>query len=298
MNNYDRKGEQRKPSSGKLSRGQYKSSRNKSEQQDKRGAGPRKQRGGAERTFTEAERLEQSLRPVRQPHDDPPLPESVQASDLHPGARNELKTLEKENANTVARHLAMVANLIDDDPELANQHAISAMRKAGRIPVTRETYAITSYMIGDYATALRELRTYRRLSGSDLQLALMIDCERGLGRPEKALETSRTVDIKKLPVDQQVQVAIALSGARLDLGQPLQALYELEIEQLNPKQAFSWSPELFASYANVLEDLGRFAEAQTWRKRAQVAADALAEHELGDAQEVYEIEVHEIEKDV
>ncbi|HUH53591.1 MAG TPA: hypothetical protein VLZ31_06065 [Microbacteriaceae bacterium] len=253
-----------------------------------RGVG-RPDRGGVEREFTDAERLEHSLRPVRERHFDPELPDDVEASELHPGARNELKTLDKELAEIVAKHLAMVARLIDDDPKLANEHAISAMRKAGRIPVTRETYAITSYVLEDYATALRELRTYRRLSGSQLQLALMIDCERALGRPEKAIETGREVDVSKLPVDQQVQVAIALSGARLDLGQPLQALYELEIEQLQPNQAYSWSPELFAAYATVLEDLGRFDEAKKWQERAVLAEDALVEHASDGSVEVFEI---------
>ena len=54
--------------------------------------------------------------------------------------------------------------------------------------------AITAYAIGDYALALRELRTYRRISGSDDQIALMVDSERGVGRPDRALEVGRAVD--------------------------------------------------------------------------------------------------------
>lgn len=237
----------------------------------------RSDRGGVGREFTEAERLAHELRPVRSRHDDPEIPETVTANQLNPGARNELKTLDKDLADRVARHLAMVALLLDDNPELAHQHAISASRKAGRIPVVRETLAITSYVLGDFAAALRELRTYRRLSGRDDQLAMMIDCERGLGRPEKALELGRSANISALPDDVQVQVAIAMSGARLDLGDPKLALLELEIAQLNPKRAFDYSPELFACYANVLEDLDRPEEAAKWRKLAETAEEALRE---------------------
>lgn len=258
--------------------------------------GGRSDRGGAKREFTEAERLEHSLRPVREKHDDPLLPEDVTSDELHPAARNELKTLDKENAELVAKHLAMVARLIDDDTELARQHAISAMRRAGRIPVTRETYAITSYLLGDFATALRELRTYRRLSGRNDQLALMIDSERGLGRPERALELAREIDASKLASDQKVQVAIALSGARLDMGQTLQALYELEIKELDKNKAFPWSPELFAAYSAVLEDLGRNKEAAEWQKRAYVAEELLMKHRTGDSLEVFEIQEIEDEK--
>ena len=190
----------------------------------------------------------------------------------------------------------MVAILIDDDPELAHLHALSASRRAGRIPVTRETLAITAYRTGDFALALRELRTYRRLSGLDVHVALMVDCERGLGRPEKALETGREADSSKFDAEQRVHLAIAMSGARLDLGQTQQALLELEIPELNPSKAFSWSPDLFGAYAAVLEDLGRDAEARTWQQHSDRAAAALQDH-LGslDELEVFEVREQEFE---
>ncbi|WP_307866564.1 tetratricopeptide repeat protein [Leucobacter chromiisoli] len=214
----------------------------------------------------------------------------VRAKHLHPAARNELKTLQTDTQDRVARHLAMVALLIDSDPELAHQHALSASRRAGRIPVARETLAVTAYRIGDYALALRELRTYRRLSGSDAHVALMVDCERGLGRPEKALETGVEADPASLDSEQRVQLAIAMSGARLDLGQTQQALLELEIPELDPKRAFSWSPDLFAAYATVLEDLGRVDEAAEWQRRAEQAQAALQAHYgAHDTLEVFEV---------
>ncbi len=203
--------------------------------------------------------------------------------DLHPAARNELKTLTKENAERVARHLAMAAQLIDDDPALAHEHALAASRHAGRIPVARESVAITAYALGDFALALRELRTYRRLSGRDDQIALMVDCERGVGRPERALELGRSVDRATLPTDVRVHLAIAMSGAWLDRGDATRALQELEIPEADPDRAFEWSPALFAARATVLEDLGRTDEAARWAQRADVAAAALDEaHGVGE----------------
>ena len=139
----------------------------------------------------------------------------------------------------------------------------------------RETLAITAYAIEDYALALRELRTYRRITGRDDQLPMMVDSERGIGRPERALELGRSVPRASLAVPVQVELAIAMSGARLDLGHPDAALAELEIAQLDPTTAFSYSPGLFDAYATVLEELGRMEEAQEWFDRAEVAADAL-----------------------
>ena len=104
---------------------------------------------------------------------------------------------------------------------------------------------------------------------------MMVDSERGLGRPDKALELGRSVKRTTLPVPVQVELAIAMSGARLDLEQVDAALVELQIPQLDPNTAFSYSPALFAAYATVLEELGRESEAEEWYERADKAADAL-----------------------
>jgi hypothetical protein len=219
---------------------------------------------------------------VRGRHDDPEIPADVVPGDLDRVARTQLKTLSKENADEVARHLAMAARLIVDDPALAHRHAVSAARRAGRIAVVRETLAITAYSTGDFALALRELRTYRRISGRDDQLPMMVDSERGLGRPEKALELGRSVPRTSLPVDVQVELAIAMSGARVDLGQADAALTELQIPQLDPDTAFAYSPSLFDAYAAVLDELGRDDEAEQWWLRAERAARALDGNTDGD----------------
>jgi hypothetical protein len=201
-----------------------------------------------------------NTRSVRNRHEDPIIPDDVTPDDLDRVARNELKTLAKDNAEGVAQHLAMAARLIESDPTLAHAHAMSAARRAGRIGVVRETLAITAYATGDYALALRELRTHRRITGRDDQLPLMVDCERALGRPDKALE---------------------LSGARLDQGNAQAALQEVTIPQLDPTHVFSYSPDLFAAYATCLEDLGRDAEAETWWAHADTAQEALDQRDLG-----------------
>jgi hypothetical protein len=222
-------------------------------------------------------------------NDDPHIPDEVLANQLDKVARAELKTLSKENADWVAKHLVMAARVIDEDPELAHRHALAAQRRAGRVGVVRETVAITAYATGDFALALRELRTHRRISGSNDQLPLMVDSERGVGRPDRALELGRSVPRAELPVPVQVALAIAMSGARLDLGQADAALLELQIPQLDPDRAFEWSPALFDAYATVLEELGRDAEAAEWFARAERAANALATAADPDGGDIVEI---------
>ncbi|WP_440623726.1 hypothetical protein ACAD32_01965 [Clavibacter nebraskensis] len=230
---------------------------------------------------------------MRPRHEDPEIPEDVKPGDLDRVARNELKTLSKDNAEGVAQHLVMAARLIEEDPELAHRHATSAARRAGRIAVVRESLAITAYAVGDYALALRELRTYRRISEKNDQLALMVDSERGQGRPDKALELGRSVPKETLPAAEQVALAIAMSGARLDLGQTDAALDELSIAQLNRDVAYSYSADLFHAYAEVLEELGRSDEAEAWRQRADAAEAAFADPDEGwdDMVEVVEEEL-------
>jgi hypothetical protein len=226
---------------------------------------------------------------ARPRHDDPVIPEDVAANQLDRAARTELKTLSKDNADWVARHLVMAGRLIDTDVALAHRHALAAARRAGRIGVVRETTAITAYATGDFALALRELRTYRRITGRDDQLPLMVDSERGVGRPQQALELGRSVPRAELEPAVQASLAIAMSGARLDLGQPELALSELEIPQLDPEVAFSYSPALFDAYATVLEELGRTAEAEEWWERAERASMALEEAATPDGQDTVEV---------
>ena len=203
------------------------------------------------------------------------MPEEVRAADLDKAARGELRTLSKENAEAVARHLVMASRLIEDDAAEAHRHALAAGRRAGRVAVVRESVAITAYAVGDFALALRELRTFRRISGSDDQIALMVDSERGVGRPDRALELGRSVDRGSLPLEAQVGLAIAMSGARLDQGDAAGALDELELAPVDLQRVHPWSAGLFGAFAAVHEDLGDETAAALWQGRADRVEDLL-----------------------
>lgn len=248
--------------------------------------------------LTAEQKMARELRMVRPHHDDPWIDDDVTGDELDKVARNELKTLTKENAERVAKHLVMAVRLMDENPELAHQHVLSAARRAGRIAIVRETLGITAYAIGDFALALRELRTYRRISGSNEQIALMVDAERGVGRPDKALELGRSVERSSLSEATQVALSIAMSGARLDLDQVDLALAELEIPQLDPTKAFTYSPALFSAYAEVLEELGRHQEAAEWTTCAEVAERALVAADLMDSSDEDEQDIVVFEEEL
>jgi len=218
----------------------------------------------------------------------PLIPHDITPEDLEMGVRVQLKTLTAENAERVARHLAMVAILGDQDIELAHSHAIAAADRAGRIAVVRETLAITAYMVEDWALALREFLTHRRMTASNEHLPMMVDCERGLGRPKKALELGRSVERTELPAETRVNLAIAMSGARLDLGENDLALSELEVRELDASRVFEYSPALFWAYSDTLELLGRAAESKKWADLAGRAGAAI-DAKLAPVEESFEV---------
>jgi tetratricopeptide (TPR) repeat protein len=196
------------------------------------------------------------------------VPETVTPADLDGAVRAQLRSLSKANADIVAGHLVMVARLLPEDTELAYAHAMAAQRRAGRVAVVRETAGVAAYRAGLWAEALAELRAARRMSGSSHQLPLMADAERGLGRPERALELIGSPEARSLDVAERVELAMVASGARRDLGQPEAAVLALQVPELTGTQRFAFTPRLQYAYADALLAAGRETEALAWFARS------------------------------
>ncbi|MGP9527600.1 hypothetical protein [Glutamicibacter sp. AOP5-A2-18] len=211
----------------------------------------------------------------------PDIDEDVTGKELDRVARAQLRYLEERSASWVAKHLVMAGRLLEEDPELAYEHTLAASRRGGRVAVVREAVGIAAYHAGKYADALRELRTHRRISGSDYNLPLIADSLRALGRPEKAIELAHSEESANLEAAVKVEMQIVSAGAHGDLGKLDEALAELEsLEQLNFNRAFSFSPRLFTAYADLLSAAGRTEDAQRWNEQVVVAENALGiEHE-------------------
>ncbi|MGJ9426402.1 hypothetical protein ACHABX_11245 [Nesterenkonia halotolerans] len=205
----------------------------------------------------------------------PEIDEDVTGKELDRPALLQLRTLNDTNRPWVARHLVMAGRLVDIDPELAFEHALAASRRGGRLGVVREAVGLTAYAAGDYAEALRELRTYRRISGDQTHLPVQADCERGLERPQKAIELAESPEAADLKGPVRAEMAMVVSGAFTDLGDYGSAVTALEIPELDINRAFGFSPRLFTAYAVALEAAGREDEAQRWYEQAFAAERAL-----------------------
>jgi hypothetical protein len=172
--------------------------------------------------------------------------------------------LQKDVAEAVARHLVAAGTLVDEDPEAALAHARYARRRASRIAVVREAAGITAYHAGEWAEALAELRAARRMGGGPGHLAVMADIERAMGRPERAIELSRSPEARELDRNAQIELAIVVAGARRDLEEIDAAVVALQVPELEASRRDPWSARLFYAYADNLLAAGRESDALQW----------------------------------
>ncbi len=91
--------------------------------------------------------------------------------------------------------------LVEGDIPLARAHIAAAKRRAGRVAPVREAAGIAAYLDGDYRRGDRRAAhgaSHDRLA--DEYVPMLADCERGLGRPQRALELIKEVDQRKVDV--------------------------------------------------------------------------------------------------
>lgn len=224
------------------------------------------------------------------------IPANVKASDLDPETLTALKSLEKAGAEIVAKHLVMAGSLLDVDPEAAYEHAQAAVSRAGRIAQVREAAALAAYTCGKYQEALREVRTARRLSGSDLLRAVEADCERGLGHPDKALNVIEETNITGFEVEEIAELILVAAGARADMQQYQTALAVLDdfLTKYQPEE-----PECLARIlmmkVDILRDLGRLSEADQVEAEIPAIPDSVT---IMDLEEVLEADNPHVSSDL
>ncbi|GAA2081109.1 tetratricopeptide repeat protein [Streptomyces albiaxialis] len=177
-------------------------------------------------------------------------------------------SLPKTLAEDVAKNLVMVARLLDEEPEQAYGYAKIALRLASRVPSVREAAGFAAYGVEKYAEALAEFRAARRMTGLQHLWPVMADCERGMGRPEKALAMAGEPEVQKLDKAGQVEMRLVAAGARRDMGQADAAVVTLQSPELASNSVQPWTARLRYAYADALLAVGRESEAREWFAKA------------------------------
>ncbi|MEU1896141.1 hypothetical protein [Streptomyces pristinaespiralis] len=162
----------------------------------------------------------------------------------------------------------MVANLIDEDPEQAYAYSRIALRLASRVAAVREAAGFAAYATQKYSEALAEFRAARRMTGTVELWPVMADCERGLGRPERALAMAGEPEVQKLDKAGQVEMRLVAAGARRDMGQLDAAIVTLQSPELASNSVQPWTARLRYAYADALLAAGRENEAREWFAKA------------------------------
>src|SRR6185437_11046457 len=161
----------------------------------------------------------------------------------------------------------------------------------------RETCGIAAYRAGKWNEALAELRAARRLTGQGSYLPLMADCERALGRLDRALDLVTGPQTHDLDRETQIELRIVESGIRRDQGFPEAGVVALQIPELTDGRQRAGSARLYYAYADALSDAGREEEARQWFAKAAAAdpegntdaADRVADLDLLDFDDLEDI---------
>ncbi|MBG6133808.1 hypothetical protein [Longispora fulva] len=157
------------------------------------------------------------------------------------------------------------------DAKQALEHALVARRLAARIPAVREAVGIAAYLCAEWQLAIAELRTYHRLSGKQTHIAMIADCERAQGRPERAIDLYRNTDQSVLDRSEQIELLIVAAGARLDMEQADAALAMLRVPELDGADDALEAGPLRYAYADILLATGERDQAYEWFAKAAVA---------------------------
>lgn len=148
---------------------------------------------------------------------EPKLPKGLEWSMLSKDERERLRGLSKEHAENIGLHILAAYTLEANDPQAALAHAQWAAKQASRVDIARETLAMVAYRQGDYKLALREFQTAFRMNGYLDYLPFMADCERGLGKPKKAIELCLSDNAKQLTGEAKAEMFLVYAGALADL---------------------------------------------------------------------------------
>ncbi len=205
----------------------------------------------------------------QQRYDGPPIPEEITGKELDRSVQAQLTSLPDKLALRVARHLVAAGLLIESEPRTAYEHTLAARARASRLAVVREAVGEAAYAAGEYAEALTELRAAKRMNGAQDYVAIMADCERALGRPDRTLAMARNAPREKLAPPLLAELTIVEAGARRDRGEIDAALRTLESSHLLSKSREPWVARLRYAYADALVAAHREQDALTWFHRTE-----------------------------
>ena len=155
-----------------------------------------------------------------------------------------------------ARHLAR------GDAAGAAREAARAKTLAARSPAVREMLGLALYEQERYREALSEMQAYRRMSGRVDQNHIIADCERAVGRPERAVPLAEEALSARIRPEVKAEAVIVAASALADAMRFEQALALLHRFRTRDDVAEPYILRVWYVTADVLARAGRRDEAR------------------------------------
>lgn len=182
---------------------------------DRQGRGDRQRHGGGSRDAGRQRDGHGQRRPEQRSI------AAVPTGDLPRWVRDEIsRTTPKDRREPAMTRLAKaVSEFADERYGAAFEQLKQAKDLAPQVATIRELLGLSAYHLERWDVALKELRTFRRISGEPTQVPVELDCLRALGRTEDLAKTYRSLrDLEPRPeTDDEARVVYASSLLERDL---------------------------------------------------------------------------------
>lgn len=143
---------------------------------------------------------------------------SVPAGELPRWIREEItRTAPKARREPALAHLTRaVGEFADERYGAALDQLQKAKELAPQAATIRELLGLSAYYLGRWEQALRELRTFRRISGETTQMPVEMDCLRALGRDDDVEKTFRQLRELNPRPETDDEARVVFASALLD----------------------------------------------------------------------------------
>lgn len=150
---------------------------------------------------------------------------SVPSGQLPKWVRDEIiRSTPKDRREPALGHLSKgMQSFADERYPAALPELRKAKKLAPRSSTVRELLGLSAYRSGAWEEALRELRTFRRITGDLLHMPVEMDCLRALGKGQDVVKTWERLQAHDISPTINHEARVVYASFLLDEGRPLEA---------------------------------------------------------------------------
>ena len=150
---------------------------------------------------------------------------AVKGGDLPKWVREEIqRSTPKERREPALKHLSQGVNSFAEERYAAALPDLRQAKKlAPRSATIRELLGLSAYRTGNWEEGLRELRTFRRLTGDLIHMPVEMDCLRALGRSHDVTKTWERLNELDHSATVSHEARVVYASFLLDEGRPRDA---------------------------------------------------------------------------